>query len=259
MIVRKAEVLVFMGMAGSISAADEALLDLVHPLAESALETWMQQSLQYQRHVEYFPIGQPQFETETSLDDVEFRANSAVIRTTSRVGSDFLALKHTPVITTGLEVREDVDANAGQASSSFGSDSILTIGDDYFLDVDEETTIDGATVQLSRTGILHRIGAWPVEPRSVKVSYYGGWAASQMFGPRAGVIKWGAMETVANAFRSAKANNGVSAGRGPLLAESIGKWSGSFGSQFAVNLMVDVPNHVKQKLFPLRSFGRLFG
>lgn len=259
MIVRKAEILVFMGLAGKITPADEALLDLVHPLAESALENWLQQELQFKKHVEYFPLGQSRYDTDYTLDDVEFRTNTVILRSTNRVGTDFLALKHTPVILTGMEVREDVYGYAGQSPNAFGEQTKLTLGDDYYLDVDEEIEVDGQPVHLSRSGILRRVGGWPVEPRSVRVSYYGGWTAKQMFGPRAGVIKWAAMETVANAFRAAKANNGVSAGRGPMLSENIGKYSYSYSSMFAANLMVDVPPHVKQKLFPFRSLGRLFG
>jgi hypothetical protein len=262
MLVRKAECLTYMGLLGNISQDDEALLDLLHPLAEAALQSWMQAELQYQQHVEYYPIGQPQLAgiEEYQLDDVDFRSSNVVFRNT-RSGGPALQLKHTPVVTFGLEVREDPNSNGGQADDAFGDDSLLSLGSDYWLDIDEEISvaaIHAGTSFLSRTGILYRVSAWPLEPRSVKVTYYAGWTAEQFAGRSAGAVKLAALKTVANAYWGAKANHGASAGRGPATSESIGKYSVSYGANGIANLQITVPDSAKQDLWPFRNLGRTF-
>src|SRR5688500_16487594 len=115
MIVKKAEALIYLGLAASITAAQEALLDLVHPLAESAVKRLFQHDLAYAQHVELLPTGQAYPGDDRPLTDTEFRANAAA-SVNANAGTTVLVLKHTPVWENGLEVREDVAAYAGQAS-----------------------------------------------------------------------------------------------------------------------------------------------
>lgn len=255
MLCRKAEVLIYMKTAGSLSAADEALLDLLHPLAEASIHNYLQQSLEYERHIEYLPVGEPLRNDDYALEDAQFLpAGRGVVLRSQRPGTDYLQLKHAPVTTFGLEVREDLDARAGQnPDSQFADSTILTLGQDYFLDADERKMVDGSSVHISRSGTLRRIGAWPVEPRCVKVTYYGGWAASQLYEKTAGAIRLAAIKTVANAFRCAL-NDADSKGRGPKLSESIGKYSYSHGQVAAARLYAAVPADVKEELQPFRVY-----
>jgi hypothetical protein len=217
----------------------------------------MQQELDYRQHVEYFPIGEPRRETDRTLDDIDFRASNVVF-VSNRAGTDFLQLTHTPVSTLSLRVHEDPNANAGQASTAFGSDTLLSFGDDYWLDVGEEQSLSAGTIQLSKSGILRRQGAWPVEPRSVKVEYYGGWTAEQLAGRSGGAVKLAALKTVANAYWGAKAN-ATSAGRGAGTSESIGKYSVGYAAIGSANLQITIPDSAKADLWPFRNLGRLFG
>lgn len=252
MILRKAEILVFIGKAASITEADEALLHLVHPLAESVLANYLQSKITYQQIVEYLPLGQPQIESDHSLDDIDFRGSTANL-VNGRAGTEFLQLKTTPVILTGLEVREDVGANAGQASGAFSGDSILGLGTDYFLDVDDPSN------ELSRSGILRRVGVWPAEPRSVRVQYFGGFTSAQLAGEFGGALKLAALMTVSAAYWAAK-QNATTSGVGPKMSESIGKYSYSNGQQFAAsNLTFSIPMDAMNILQPYRNYGRIFG
>ncbi len=256
MLCRKAEVLVFMKLAATpLSVSDEALFDLLHPLAEASIHAYLQQELDYTRHIEYLPVGEPRQTTDYRLEDAQFLPGGAgVVLRSQRPGTDFLQLKHTPVTTYGLEVREDVSAYAGQnPDSQFADSTVLTMGRDYYLDADERGIVDGHSVHLSRSGILRRTGAWPVEPRSVKVTYYGGWSASQLHSKAAGAVTLAAMQTVANAYWAAK-NNADSSGRGPKMSESIGKYSYSLGQQAAAQQFAPIPPAAKALLQPFRSY-----
>lgn len=256
MLCRKAEVLVFMKLASTtLSAADEALLDLIHPLAEASIYNFLQQELNYERHIEYLPVGEPRKSTDYRLEDADFLpGGGGVVLRSQRPGSDYLQLKHAPVTTFGIEVREDINAYAGQnPDGQFSDSTILTPGSDYYLDADERKMVDGHSVHLSRSGVLRRVGAWPVEPRSVKVTYYGGWAASQLHTNAAGSVRLAAIQTVANAFWAAK-NQADSDGRGPKMSESIGKYSYSFGQQLAAQQFAPVPASAQLLLQPHRTY-----
>ena len=250
MIATRAEVIIAMGKGSSMSDADVALLDMVHPLAESAIVNYIQQDIGYAQHTEYLPIGQMEGERD-NLEDVRKEGTKAVF-VSGKTGHQALQLKHLPVVLTGLQVWEDTDAYAGQASDAFSSDDLLTEGTDYYLDVD-----DGAN-DISRTGLIYRYGAWPNEPRTVKVTYYGGFTDAQLNGNMAGAIKLAAIQTVVAAYKSFKAFQGSATG--PKQSESIGKYSytNAAGSIATQNMTIDVPFSARALLQPFRNYGRLF-
>ena len=250
MIASKAEILTLLGKTDSLSAADEALLAMLHPLVESAVEGYLQFEVGYKPHVEYLPIGQSL--SDRDLIQEPYLRNTTVTFSHVPPGADTLQLKHTPVWLSGLEVREDVGAFAGQASVAFGSDTILAIGDDYYLDVDD------AAAGISRTGILYRFGRWPTEPRSIKATYYGGVSHANLAGAW-GDIKLAAAMSVSHCFQLFKSRQDD---EGPKQSESIGGYSYSLVAAFANEVAsggAAVPAGAKSLLFRHRNFGRLFG
>lgn len=255
MLCRKAEILVYMKLASGISTADESLLDLIHPLAEISIHNHLQQQLGYERHIEYLPVGEPLQSTDYRLEDAQFRpGGGGVVLRSQNPGTDYLQLRHTPITTFGLEVCEDTNARGGQnPDGAFGSDTVLTLGSDYYIDADERAMVDGHSVHISRSGILRRIGAWPVEPRTVRVTYYGGWSASQLYGNAASAVRFAAIKTVANAFWRAK-NEAENTGKGPKMSESIGKYSYSNGQEAAARMYATLPPDVLRELQPFRSY-----
>lgn len=250
MIATRAEILTILGKAGSLTDADAALLTMLHPLVESSVKNYLESDVGYAQHVEYLPIGQSINERD-EIQEPYLRGNTV---TFSHVppGADTLQLKHTPVYLTGLEVREDVGAFAGQAASAFGTDTILTLGDDYYLDVDDPSA------GISRTGIIFRYGRWPTEPRCVKVAYYGGLSHSQLNNAW-GEIKLAAAMSVAHVFQLFKARQ---SDEGPKQSESIGSYSYSLVSAFANEIATGgnaIPAGAKGMLFRHRNLGRVFG
>ena len=251
-IATRAEILTYLGKAASLSDADAALLNMLLPLSDAAVKNYLQTSLNYSQHVEFLPIGQPVIERD---DIVEPILRDGVVTLTSNVppGSDAIQLKHTPVYLASLEIREDVGAWAGQAASAFGDGTILVSGRDYYLDVDD------AELNLSRSGLIYRFGRWPTEPRSVKVTYYGGLNAEKLNGMW-GDVKLAAIIAAAHAFQIAKARMGPDGG-GPVNSESIGEYSYSRSAAFVSEASgggFDLPAGAKQLLFKHRNLGRLF-
>ncbi len=248
-IVRKAECLVYLGIASSISAADLARFDLIHGLAESAVRRYLQNDLAYAVHTELLPAGQPDTNDDRPLTDAEFRTGAAVF-VNGKAGTSAIVLKHSPVWSAGLRVWEDVAAMAGQAETAFDDDSELTQGSDFWLDVDD------LTAGVSRTGILHRFGVWSNEPRSIKVEYYGGAGATKL-AENFDAIREAILLTV-EAKYLAKKTNQASGGAGPMTSERIGKWGATYGSTASSVISqgqdMDIPVGAMRALQTLRAY-----
>lgn len=217
MICKRAEVLTYLGLADqSISTVDDARLDMLHPLAESAVKRWLQQHCEFKQHVEYLPASETAWRDESLAYDVE--VSNGKVLFSWRDGQQGLQLKHLPVVAHGLSVRVDTGARAGFADDAFAAASELTLGSDYWLDVDAEG--------VSHTGILYRYSAWPTEPRSIRVSYFAGHDALQLNSDEGGALRLATLITIAKVFRSAVLVDGV-----PKLSESIGSYSYSTSEQ----------------------------
>lgn len=251
MILSRAEILTYLGKAASATDAEVALIDMLHPMAEAAVKAYLDNDLEYQQHVEYYPLGEDRtWDRETTLADYGIVGNRAVVNT-GPAGTNILALKHTPVWQSGLEVREDVGAYAGTTQDAFADETELTLGVDYYLDVDDVPNV------LSRTGLLYRIGAWPTEPRSIKVTYYGGETA-QRLATIASDVKYATLLTAAKMFLSAKP---LWHEAGPKVSESIGKYSYStsaqiLGSMFGAGYSATLPPEAQHLLFKHKNLGR---
>ena len=254
MIVSMAEVLVALNKASTATDSELALLEMLMPLVESSLKSYIQSTLKRPdvAHVEFLPIGKPDFSREDYLLDDLQKGGDEFVFAGGRAGTEILQLKHTPVIETSLEVREDIGAYAGQAASAFPDSTILTQGTDYWLDIDSEN--DG----YSRTGFLYRTGAWPAEPRSVKVTYFGGWTAADLDSDPAGAIKLAFLETIVNEFWFYTGRKSRSGG-GTLISESIGNYSYATDGSIVQDISgFNIPPKAMQRLEPFRNYGRLF-
>jgi len=157
MIARRAEILLYLGKASTITEAGLALLDMLHPLAEQAVLDFLGSDLEYTQHTEFLPSTSTGSGGTASLDlsDVSVQEGRVVLNG-SRSTTRKLCLQHTPLWSAGLQVWEDVGAYADQATSAFATDSLLTKGVDYYLDLEEDA---GAIASdRSESGALVRIG-----------------------------------------------------------------------------------------------------
>jgi len=232
----------------AFTEAETNLLALIQPMAESAVKGYLRSDIGYAQHVEYLPNYGRLRSENTALNDIDFRPNVAIY-SLSNAGSATLALSHTPVWLTDIEVSEDTGANAGQSAAPFAEN--LTLGVDYWLDIDTE--YDGE--KFSTTGILTRFGIWPTEPRSVRVTYYGGVNAEKL-AAMSGDLKLATMQTIAAHFWQATANIS-NKGKGTYSSESIGKYSYSLNSGGSLVGQIqgsDLPFSAKMLLQRHRSY-----
>lgn len=262
-LVSRAELLVYLKRTTTITEAEDALLAMLHPMGERAVQAWLQTELKYEPHVEFLPsppLTSNFDDTDVSRYDVQ---GNYAVPVDVRAANSILQLRNTPVWLAGLEVREDISAYAGQGNNAFADATILTAGVDYWLDCDGRETDSTGTKSISRSGRLHRIGVWPNSPRSVKVTYYGGNSVTRLR-EIAPDIKYAVILTVAKAFWQAIQNQN-SDGSGPLVSEKIGKWEGRYaGDSVATGAMVGlntgmalaVPIEAQKILQPYRNYGR---
>ena len=255
MILSRAELLTYLGIAGSATNADIGLLELVHPKAEATIKTFLQNDIEYQQHIEYLP-SRDRFEQRDNFVDVQLSATTVTLVPGARYNR-ILQVKHVPIWLASLEIREDHGAYAGQATGAFGASTVLVNGVDYYLDVNENLADieSGDGGDISRTGHLTRVGNWSTIARSIKVTYYGGWKAVHLDATVAD-IKGAVLEMVTRAYALPKAR-----GRrlGPVVSESLGKTSTTYSEAIiraAMMLVSSVPLDVLHKLQNYRHYGR---
>jgi hypothetical protein len=235
MILTAAEARIALGLASSVTDADRAMIELLLPMVTGAVKKHLQYDPEYRQHVEYYPRAEiaPRSGSGGTWDS---NGSVAYFQPTER--GILLQLQHLPVRSI-LEIRADWNGGFGQKASTFGSDTILVAGTDYFQDQLQEG--------VNATGHVFSYTAWPSEPGTVKVTYKAGYSDWELAGRAfntdetdpdtettcsgldASPIKQAAMLTMVQAFNSFKfqssgrgADGGVS---GVLTGERMGDYS----------------------------------
>lgn len=257
LIANLADFLFALGKTGSLTDEELGLLNNIHPRAEQVVKDFLQNDVVYATRTELLPIGNPsRYSDDVLLRDYD-KVGGRVIASSRYYGAKTLQLKHTPVRLAGLQVYEDIGANAGQNTSPFAAGTLLVGGKDYWLDATES---DPEGNLWSRTGVLHRVGSWPQEPRCVKVVYAGGWTVDQLAAGPAMAIREAVVLTVVKMFRQYRAIASNPPGTTGKTAENIGKYSVSYGSDggASTGMVLTLPMEARELLQPFRNYGRLF-
>lgn len=168
---------------------------------------------------EFLPVFGRNFDSSLDLIDLDINAGR-VTPVIASYGTDVLILSYKPVLQAGLVVHEKPFGYAGQGSA-FGAEDLLTLGVDYYLDID--------VTGRSSTGILRRInGSWSTEARSVRITYSHG--SATLSDSDAALIRFVILQSVAHHYRFWKSTFAVSPNGLAISSESIGKYSYSSGS-----------------------------
>lgn len=177
---------------------------------------------------EYLPITGSLDVSGSELLDFDVNESGQAVPIDQRITRTSISLTHKPVLADSLQVWEDRGAMGGQASGAFGAATLLTKGEDYYL--------DESSPGISMTGILHRSMGWSRTPRSIKVTYKAGPLAQQaasLGGEFLTVLRSVIHSSVIENFlfwaQQSQAFSAGNAGR-VTRSESIGKWSESFGA-----------------------------
>lgn len=249
MLANAAEIKTYLGIIDTATAADDALIALLHGPAERAIKNECGCDLEFGTFTEYLPKGRSSNPVDMMADYFRDDTGSGYYSTANL--RQRLVLKNAPVWLDGLEVYEDPGAMAGQHEGSFAAESLLTAGSDFFLETDG---VDGANGAFSRSGVLRRDTYWTNAPFSVKVVYSGGWRDSQLASDGiAADLKMAAILTVAAEFWKRKALKSTG-GVGGITSESIGKYSYSTGgSSSATSLISPLTMQVRDMLQPFSN------
>jgi hypothetical protein len=209
-IVSPAEIVSYLGLGSNVTPADSGLIQMLKAMVENEARAFCGHNITQpvEPIVEYLPQPGGQLRVEPLLRHRESWNELSEADTILQLSQPF-------VRQAGLEVRVDLAAAAGQGDGDFGDETLLQIGTDYLLDMDETA--------MSRSGQLIRRGAaWPRRPRTIKVLYQAGLTASDLDGPFSD-IKFALIEEVALRFREVKRRQGGNVPLGGLIrSESIG-------------------------------------
>lgn len=169
---------------------------------------------------EYLPHTNRDDVGDYDLVDIDHQGGRIVARPGGS-GYDAIVLSSTPVLLEGLQVWEDPNAQGGQASGAFGASTLLTLGTDYYLDVNE--------TGKSRSGILRRRnGIWCSEARSIKITYKTGTLA--LSAGDLALVDEVILKSVAHNYRFWKSTFNVNKDGSPIQSETIGKYSYTVGN-----------------------------
>lgn len=214
----KNEVFAYLGLTPT--DAESALMDIVRPMAEDCVRTFVGYTITQQSHTHFLPVMDGVDGGIESLDVVNNRVAFEYSEETDR-----LCLPERPVRSI-TSIYSDSAAYFGQGASDFGAATLLTAGTDYAL----EYTASG----VSWSGMVRKIaGTWPARAGTVKVTYVAGFSASELSGvtsvrgPKGvgvGQLKLAAIIAAGIAFRQ-----GQSANNGAITSERLADYSVTYG------------------------------
>lgn len=239
----------------------DPVLPMLHLGVEKAIKQFLRWNPVYTSYTEYYPKGEP-----GGADD-EFVENYGSIPRRGGVG-DTLQLQQKFVRKTPMRVFEQSGAWFGQATDADFDANELTYGEQWVLELDDESGM------VSRSGKIIRVGRqqWPKSRGSVKVVYVAGFSDNEFKGTTGGDdytdasdIRLAVLNTLGKCYNEAKMHQyRQSTGRpgGLVASESIPGYSYSMPADVAMamagNLRVLTPLAM-DLLQPYRRYGDLLG
>lgn len=256
-IVEEAHLKIACGLASSISEEEAAVLRAVHREAERAVREFIGYDPVYGEKTEYYPLQvPPQFGGRGVWDTT---GTHAVFESVD--GMDALQLRRLPVRSIA-EIRVDSDGRFGQKAGSFGASTVWTVGDQYFLETEEE--------DISRSGIVYAFSAWPITIGSIKVTYTAGLTRDELNGEGDNSTLDGSGLTAAvtkaavkafNAYRQMrKRSNRVGSAGGALTGENLGDYSYTLDAAALARITAmlnNLPPECQQDCEAWRNYGTI--
>lgn len=268
MIVSQDDIRLLLGLSSSITDDEQAVLTLVHPLAEGAVRDYLKYDPEQKVHTEYLPrhdrSGGPGYEQGLG----EVGVTGSTVYWTSTVGATTLQLTHVPIRSV-TSVYVDTGAMHGDETGAFAESTKWAAGDDYWVDWDETA--------VARSGNLKSASSWPDEPGTVKVTYRAGYSPAEFLGTAAttstaadgtvttaGLSATGIVLAVHSAamaafsrFMSLRKKAGAGWTSAPLSGEKLGDYSYTVDTSglSASGVAVALPDDAKQYLAPYLHYG----
>jgi len=264
MIITAAESRLVLGLASSITDADRGLIELLLPQVNAAIRKIIHYDPEYKQHVEFYP------QNEGQLRDVsgQWDSNGTVAYFQRNDHASLLQLAHLPVRSIE-QLKADYNGGFGQKADTFGDDTVLAAGTDYWM--------DQLQAGMNMTGHVFSNTAWPVEPGTVKVTYYAGYTQLELAGRSdqdetdpeteadgtgfdAGGIKAAALKTMVHAFKHFKVMASGMNVNGTISGVLTGEHMGDYSYTKDLGLLkhgldVAVPPSAVEDLEPFIHYG----
>lgn len=271
-IASEAEARVVLGLMGTITDAERAMLNLLLPAAEGRVIEHLGYDPEQREATEYYPRQDPAggYTSGTVAWDVDAGHRRAEMYVQGGGGTLYpsLQLQRLPIRSV-TNVWIDYDAKHGSAPGAFPTSSRKTQGQDYWVEFDAPG--------YGPTGCLFSSSAWPREPGTVKVAYRAGYSPLELNGrasssgtdsdgniSTAGVnaspIKRAVLITLTAGMQKWAALSKSSTGWKPggLSSERLGDYSYTVGGNAAetiASLTVELPGTAIDLLEPFRHYG----
>lgn len=226
------EVLLALGLTGSVTPEERAFVTMCMTSAMSAVRRYLQYDPCYAERTEYYPQAMPQIGPSATVWEVT--DTTAYERRIASGTADFLMVKHVPLRSvTSLYI--DYDGRFGTKAGAFAAETLKVAGVDFW------PQYDGTGI--CRDGIIRSVGLWPNSPGAVKIVYYGGYTTDELRGQSSTVDAspiWDAcLNEATRRFLKMKSRrkNLLAGFSGPLSSERMGDYSYSVNQEMVARLI----------------------
>lgn len=250
------EVLLELGLSGTVTDEERAIASTALVRTEGIVKRYLGYDPTTQTHTEFYP--RQSFNSSRGQGVWEADANRAILRQISEAASNQLQLQHLPLRSIS-HLYIDYDGRSGAMAGSFSAETEKVEGDDFWANYD---MLDSSGNKVCNDGILMSVGLWPETPGTVKVVYASGYGDAELHGQDSvidasailEVVIYEAVRRVRRMFASKKQSQGFIAGA--ITSESLGDYSysadGSTISQVAGG--GELSPDSKEKLATFRSW-----
>lgn len=171
-IISPEEALVMLGIGGSATDAEKALLTVIIRGVEKGVKSYLGYDPVQKERTEFYPRTQARG-THEGRGVWDTDTSRAFLRQESLPRENKLQVQHIPLRLV-VNLWEDASAEFGQQSGDFAAATKLTQGSGFY--VQEERP------NFSRSGLLLRDSAWPITSGTVKLQYVAGYTADELSG-----------------------------------------------------------------------------
>jgi len=254
-----------LGLSGSITEEERAVVEQCIVKAEGAVKRYLHYDPVLRRRTEYYPSHDLGSGLGGSVWEVS--STQTYIRQVSSGQTSELQLRHIPVHSVpAMEVRIDYDGRSGTRAGAFGDDTIQTEGEDFWMNYD---MVDSDGVKFCQDGLLRSQGVWPLTAGTVRVEYTAGYSDAELHGEHAEDVDvvldaspiWTAvLEEAKRRVEQIMVRKKKTAGwvAGPFSSERLGDYSYSIDTSLAKALYgnsVELTDESKMLLHPFMNMG----
>jgi len=257
-IVDISELLLELGLSGTVTEEERAIAQTSLTKAEGAIKRFLKYDPVQRVRTEYYP--QFDFSQKNRRGVWEADDNQAFIRRLSEAASDELQVHHMPIRETdadgnnAIDLRVDFDARSGTRPNSFGADTVREEGTEFWPNYDSQ---DSNGIRICKDGIIRSIGRWPSVAQSVKIVYVAGYSTSELHGQDSLIDASPILESVLDEAqrRFLKAHSRFKKSKagftGPFKSEKLGDYAYSLDTDILAKLVggsFDILPETREKL-----------